>query len=180
MNPELKPFVDSLGLTYTATFIPQSQSRNAGEKNPSLNWRVSIVGSTGPLSRNSPRIVTDYTQGIGHLPETEAYLFKRYGNRNSLARDAYYKNVAHDGKYGAVLRDRPLPPPALLDVLYSLVSDSDADENSFEDWCSNYGYDTDSRWAEATYNACREIGTKLRRMLGADNLARLRELFQDY
>lgn len=33
---------ESLGLTMTAEFVPWSKSRNAGEKQPSLNWKVTL------------------------------------------------------------------------------------------------------------------------------------------
>ena len=53
-------------------------------------------------------------------------------------------------------------------VLSSLLLDSSAVDQSFEDWCGEFGYDTDSRKAEATYNACRKSGEKLQRLLGDD------------
>ena len=43
---------------------------------------------------------------------------------------------------------------------------SDCTEDSFEDWCSNYGYDTDSRKAFATWEACRATMPKVRAFLG--------------
>lgn len=59
-------------------------------------------------------------------------------------------------------------PPSTEDVLDCLASDAVGYENanSFEDWATDYGYDTDSRKAEKTY---RMIGTqsgKLKRFLG--------------
>lgn len=44
--------------------------------------------------------------------------------------------------------------PSLADVLDCIASDSAGYENagSFEDWASEYGYDTDSRKAERIYN----------------------------
>lgn len=44
--------------------------------------------------------------------------------------------------------------PKLQDVLDSLLSDSGTPDFSFEEWCAEYGYDTDSRRAEKTYKAC--------------------------
>lgn len=57
--------------------------------------------------------------------------------------------------------------PSLVAVLACLMSDANAGElGSFEDFCGEYGYDTDSRRAEATYNACRESAAAMRRLLG--------------
>lgn len=59
-------------------------------------------------------------------------------------------------------------PPTLADVLGCLASDSASVENSqsFDDWCADFGYDTDSRKAERTYNACKGQAAALRTLLG--------------
>ena len=46
--------------------------------------------------------------------------------------------------------------PRATDVLYCLVSDTVSVRNSssFEEWAEDLGFDTDSRKAEASYNAC--------------------------
>lgn len=68
--------------------------------------------------------------------------------------------------------------PKLDDVLHSLIMDSEAMNISFDEWCDNFGYDTDSRGALKTYLACQENGLKLRRT-GIDIEAH-RERLQDY
>lgn len=59
--------------------------------------------------------------------------------------------------------------PELADVLDCLASDASGADNArdFEDWASEYGYDTDSRKAEKIYNACVEGRDKLKAFLGA-------------
>jgi len=62
-------------------------------------------------------------------------------------------------------------PPKLADVLDCLASDASGYENSngdFESWCSEYGYDTDSRKAHKTYRIVQRQAEKLRNLLGAD------------
>jgi hypothetical protein len=56
--------------------------------------------------------------------------------------------------------------PTAADVLSCLCSDASAAGQSFEDWCSDLGYDADSRKAEATYKACEAIAPRLTRFLG--------------
>lgn len=63
--------------------------------------------------------------------------------------------------------------PEAADVLGSLASDSASAGESFESWASEYGYDADSRKAEKTWKACRQIATKLQKFLGADGFAAL-------
>lgn len=69
-------------------------------------------------------------------------------------------------------------PPSLDDVLHSLVLDASACDQSFDDWCGEYGYDTDSRKALETYLACQDNATKLRK--AGVNIAAERERLQDY
>lgn len=58
--------------------------------------------------------------------------------------------------------------PTAADVLSCLVSDASSFESarSFEEWCGDLGYDTDSRKAERTYKACGDIAHRLRVFLG--------------
>lgn len=58
--------------------------------------------------------------------------------------------------------------PAVAAVLASLVSDADAGSESFEDFCSNLGYDPDSRKAEKIWKACKQIAPKIKKFLGSD------------
>lgn len=61
-------------------------------------------------------------------------------------------------------------PPTLAEVLDCLASDASGIENarSFEEWASEYGYDTDSRKAERTYKICEKQARDLERFLGQD------------
>lgn len=58
--------------------------------------------------------------------------------------------------------------PNAADVLSSLVMDAAYGNDSFEDFCANTGYDTDSRQAERIYKACVATLPKVQRFLGAD------------
>jgi hypothetical protein len=59
-------------------------------------------------------------------------------------------------------------PPDLASVLDCLISDASGYDNAkdFEDWCSEYGSDPDSRKAEATYRLIGEQAKRLRHFLG--------------
>lgn len=62
--------------------------------------------------------------------------------------------------------------PTIGDLLSSLALDASSviDGQSFEDWAGDFGYDTDSRKAERTYNACKAGAEKLEELLGEDFL----------
>lgn len=147
--------LEALGLSLKSTFVPFSQSRHAkpakGEKVwRSLNWKVTLSRGTREL------ISTDYSQGEARCPAYEE-------------KDHYYRDKAivmeiETGKIasilrsiGAIYRTKPIPGPTLLEVCYSLAMDAQSGQESFSDFCSNYGYDEDSRKAEETWRACVDI-----------------------
>lgn len=55
--------------------------------------------------------------------------------------------------------------PSADDVVETLTLDGYALSVSFDDWCDEYGYDTDSRSAFQTYKACRRLGERFARLL---------------
>lgn len=60
--------------------------------------------------------------------------------------------------------------PKTADVLNCIASDAAGYENaqSFEDWASEYGYDTDSRKAEKIYRAVKRQAEQIKRTIGED------------
>jgi hypothetical protein len=154
-------------IEYTATFVPQSRSRNAGEKTLSINWVVKIETKRGV-------IVTDYMQGIGHIPN-----YSMLGPRTVIVAERE-KMAAEQGRYfpskGSEWNSKPLPTPELSDVMSSLLLDSQVlDAADFEEWAIEFGYDTDSLAAEKIYKGCLEIALKMRRMFGDERLKEMRE-----
>jgi hypothetical protein len=118
----------------------------------------------------------DYYTGTGHrkVPEWKAgpplvgiYDGMRPPTRNTLKWHAWQKLAK------AV-------PPAAADVLHALIRDAEAANQSFDDWCADLGYSTDSRKALDTYLACQADGTRLRRVLGADLMKCLSHLLENY
>lgn len=58
--------------------------------------------------------------------------------------------------------------PTASDVLECLLSDASSADESFDEWCANYGESTDSRKAERNYKQVQAQTAKLRRLLGED------------
>ena len=71
-------------------------------------------------------------------------------------------------------------PPTQASVLYCLLSDADALDYSFDEWCDNLGYDSDSIKANSMYEACREIARNLDDVFTPEQIEKLQELLQDY
>lgn len=170
--------IQKLGIEYAASFVPFSQSRNANEKTPSINWKVTV-------KKGNQSLTTDYMQGIAHISRYATGGKRRnthadiYAINRSVENGVEYKIDAPTWAKDSSFKKQSAPE--LQDVLYSLISDSDALEYpTFEDWADNLGYDKDSLSGEKIYRACLETGLKLRAMLGDQNLTKLRELFQGY
>lgn len=66
-------------------------------------------------------------------------------------------------------------PPTVANVLDCLASDASCANETFEQWCAEFGYDADSRSAERTYNAVRKQTASLRAFLGSDTDALIYE-----
>jgi hypothetical protein len=172
-----------LGVTMRAQFVPFSQSRNASDKLadgkpwPSLNWRVTLARYGRDF------LITDYGQGIAYAPASKLRTHERDARRQAAIAHEIERGTIHTVHDFGVLcaadgtRDtrKPIPAPALGDVLQSLASDASAlDEPGFEAWADSLGYDRDSRKAEEIYRACLDIALKLQATLGGRALAEIR------
>jgi hypothetical protein len=80
----------------------------------------------------------------------------------------------HVDKFG-----RP-KPPKIEDVMYSLLADSYAASGTFAEFCSEYGYDTDSRKALDTYTACQENSARLRKVFTGAELVQIATELEEY
>lgn len=99
--------------------------------------------------------------------------FEYFGGKHAFLPEGYNKT----GKSLEELIEVAVIDP--MSVCAALVSDTQAGDESFEDFCGNFGYDTDSRKAEAIHKACKSNGRKFRQLVGEDFDA-IAELVQDY
>lgn len=170
--------IAALPINYAAHFVPQSASRNAGEKHRTINWRLAFT----PKERGAAPLVCDYSQGIGHVPHIDK-IRPRTNDRHHAEYEAAEKGRAPLVRMGQLssFGFRSLPPPALRDVLYSLVMDANVLHYSyFEQWAADFGYDADSREAERTYTACLNQSRALVALIGTAALRDLEAHFTDY
>jgi hypothetical protein len=58
--------------------------------------------------------------------------------------------------------------PTAEGVLECLLSDANAAQHTFEDFCAEMGYDSDSRKAERIWKACDKVRENMERLLGDD------------
>jgi hypothetical protein len=174
-------------ITFSTTFVPFAASRNAGSSSPSLNYKVEM------LYRGRSVVTFDYGQGCAHCP---AYRREDWGGpgRSSArfamaARDRATRAECETGiihapagnQAGYAPTGRKIPPPKKEDILSCVLLDCTALHSaSFEDWAADYGFDADSRKAEAIYTDSIAFALKIRAALGGELLSTLQEQFQDY
>lgn len=65
-------------------------------------------------------------------------------------------------------------------AFYCALSDGLSAENSFDDFCSEFGYDHDSRKAEKIYKACEKTNNKLHRVFSCDLYDLINEIQETY
>jgi hypothetical protein len=97
-------------------------------------------------------------------------------------RTGQIKAESFDYFTGTGLRSKHNKPvkPVIAGVLHSLLLDADACNQSWQDWCSDFGYDADSVSAFNLYNLCAANGRKLYDIIPRNVCDTLRELLQDY
>lgn len=67
--------------------------------------------------------------------------------------------------------------PSVVNVLPAILSDGSAyfDAETFDDWCGNFGYDSDSINARDTFDACDKIGRGIARAFTPAEIEALRD-----
>lgn len=164
-NTELNAALAALGFTCESVFIPFHLSRNAKEKNLTLNWRCTLK-----LGEREIRTF-DYSAGVGNIPDFSHALYSNRMMYPGGEYRSYIANITKTGRYNKLMfrkteQSRALPyykettkyfkldTPDLASLLYCFVADS-VDE-TFADWCASLGYSDDSMKAKAIYDACVE------------------------
>jgi hypothetical protein len=184
-------------------------SKALSEKLAALGFELTILsGPRGEVSEDNwpnirfdvalkfkgkPVLESKYSLGVGHVDPKKARIGSVISNPRLTADEegmlfawqrqphAAFKEKQRQATLAAKLAAYQKVAPDLASVLHSLLSDGDAFFNAqtFEDWASDLGYDTDSRKAESIYRLCDETGRKLSRV-PAGVLNEARQLLQDF
>ena len=120
-------------------------------------WKRTAAHWSITLERDGRKFEIDYWMGSGLVD----YEPTRIGPR---ANGWIVMNHYGPGKDAIASPRRP----ELAEVLCSLQSDVRAGDDSFENFCGDFDYDTDSRKAYATWETCRDMYFRLREFFGGD------------
>lgn len=141
------------GIRYTTTYSGEDKNALSGSSTMDA-WAITFTA--GKLSETF-----DYFTGTGHRKRVYGYAGQIWDKNKKQ----YYTEK--------------VMAPRAAGVLHCLIMDSSACGQSFDDWCSDYGYDTDSRKALETYLTCQSNHQKLRRVIGPA-LSQFTTLLEDY
>lgn len=175
----ISDYIATLDLTYTATFQPTPQPAKTVPY-PQLHWLVTLCRGNGHTMSFAYHEGSGHVKGYEKLPGGTPY--------DRRIRDEAVRRTCETGTCPKIFRRgcnsparKNQPAPELIDVLYSLVSDSEVlNHANFEAWASEYGYDPDSLKEERTYQQCLRQSLALANMTGRDALEQLRELYHNY
>lgn len=168
-------FIERLGLTMQAAQLDNRQD------NLDREWAKGSSRWSCTITRGGASMTVTYSMGAAHRRwDSDKLRHKVGGSYTRQELESVSPALGARGIGGApesiALREAReaytvAVEPDLPGVLDCLASDSQGYEwaGSFEDWAAEYGYDTDSRKAEATYRHVGEQARALRHLLGLDD-----------
>jgi hypothetical protein len=162
-----------LGYSITCTLLKD----HTFNSNDMADWRIVVKGPSGEFA-------TEYHTGVAHREWKRGCPVAPDGGNlppdlGTPPRPYHVKGSRLCIMSAEILEKQTKPtPPDLANVLHCLLMDSSAADETFQDWCSDCGYDPDSRKALDTYLTCQDMAHNLRK-IGADFDA-LRTILEDY
>lgn len=141
--PELAALLERLETTVTVAYLGYQLDKAGPKPWPHFAWRVTVM-------RNGEGYSTDYRTGVAHAKPMPV---------------RFRDDLPEHARLEAWRNDKRAPVwPSVADVVASLASDARSATDTFESFCSEMGYDTDSRRALDTYLACQGALNACRRL----------------
>ena len=171
-NDAVNLIAESFNLSFKAEFL-RNDFYFAGDKDKRDIYKIT-------LSRGNRKYSFEFGQSIVKSGFYASYGKQKYiiprekiNNKDSDLKIWVRFNLQRD--FGNVVNDKIVRPiaPTLYDVLTCLQK---YDVGTFEDFCSEFGYDTDSRNAKKTYKAVVKEYDKMCSLFSNDELEVLTEI----
>ena len=136
---------------------------------------------------DKPKFDSEYDkQAYNFLKDTNTKFSIKYLKHDKYfpddkeSRDIYHFTIVKDGKTYSGTFGQSIAGTEKKEVpsAYSVLSSLSADrfEGSFEDFCSEYGYDSDSRKAEQIYKAVVKENEGMKKLYSTEELDKLSEI----
>jgi hypothetical protein len=133
-------------------------------------WHITVVRGDKSFSYNFGQSTMESYEVRDH----GASRWHAMKQNDIMRADVKHAMRAIAGHCGDLVRECQTPP-SNYSLLSCMASDSYETE-TFEYWCDNFGYDTDSRKALDTYLKCEKISADICRLFTSDELDQLREI----
>lgn len=135
-------------------------------------WRIVFT------AQNHGEFITEFRTGLGH--RLTNLRFGKLSQAQLVGAKELKQVTSMDQACFKIDECNFAVTPTQASVLYCLLSDANCGDDTFDDFCSNLGYDTDSRKALETYLVCQETNAKLNKFFSRETINTLQELLQDY
>ena len=129
----------------------------------------------------------DYKMGMAHCEafhkQWEKFNKMTYNEKPALDKMNDKAIEENRVRIAEILKKDKSNYPSLSDVINSIaIVDGRCvyDYQSFNDWCLDYGYSSDSIKAKDTFDKCEEEGKAIISAIGRENYEKLLDIFQDY
>jgi hypothetical protein len=187
-NEEAKALFDKLGIKYTIS-DPFPMVRD--EDWPCIAYHISFQHQ-----HNGKILTSEYHLGVGHvdwqkyrggslmmpgLTQVQENII--YAHQNQKFGGPTFKKEfkLDEAKAATCLAKRQKVQPKAYEVFASVCREAwEASQETFDDWASNFGYDTDSRKAEQLYHACKAPFGTLIGMIGSTDVEKFAQLAQQF
>ena len=157
VNDQVTTLLNNAGIHFSITANGTGLKRD--------NWKCD--GWILRLHKNNNTQMFDYFTDIGHRKYPKGFIVDKTLNPCCIA---YYKQEKNK---------KPVTPD-VCDIIHSLNIDSQAMNESFCNWCDNFGYDSDSIAALNVYNKCCDTAKKYHSIIDRSIRDALEVILQDY
>lgn len=169
-------FLQKHGIAFSARFLYHGPHWE-GDKDTRDVYELTLSKGTGKgqqLDVKFGQSIANSGEYVRKLGSQKLVPSNQIGDKSAIAPHNYHiksddRLMDYGFRYVAVKRQAP----TAYDLLACLTK---YDPMSFEDFCSEFGCDTDSRKAERTYNAVREEWYKVNRFFTKQQLEELQDI----
>lgn len=171
-DEKLAEYLAACGVLFNALYIGQVKR----EDWDCDQWKISFQNSNGRS------FASEYFTGLGLRAEATDDAKKRAAwSFPGLTRKDIETRTIFGRRYLAEVEKLRKPQgPTSASVLHSLILDSQAGCMTFAEWCADFGYETDSHKALATYDACQQTADSLHLVFNVEQLQTLADMLTDY
>src|SRR5947209_1286815 len=114
---------------------------------------MSVTHSPVRLSTLTDRVSIRSESGGAKLAYDQRDDWQRKAHDHRVTLTYKRRRYSFDWWQGQAVTDKP----TAAECLEALLSEASADEQTFEEWAGELGYDTDSRKAERTHHDCQRV-----------------------